>query len=119
MCVCVCICICMLFFHVYDKVNRELFFQHFENYIFTPLPKSRAQQDGVKSDEKYPGMRGTEITVKNLCDIEKRVKYVCKEVKSIKFFLDIAPCTHYFNNLFFLGGIKEHILFFLLGMLLK
>ena len=48
-------------------------------------------------------MRGTEITDKNLCDIEKRVKYVCKEVKSIKFFLDIAPCTHYFNNLFFWG----------------
>lgn len=48
-------------------------------------------------------MRGAEILTKNLCNIEKRAKYVCREVKSIKVFLDIALRTHYFNNLSFWG----------------
>lgn len=38
--------------------------------------------------------------------IEKRIKYVCEKVKLIKLFLDIAPCTHYFNSLSF-GELKR------------
>lgn len=65
----------MLFFHIYDKVNRELFSSTLR-ITYLHLFLNQAQQDGVKSDEKYPEMRGTEITDKNLCDIEKRVKCV-------------------------------------------
>lgn len=71
MCVYVYAYVC--YFFIYDKVNRELFSAILRITYLQFLP-NQAQQDGVKSDEKYPEMRGTEITDKNLCDIEKRVK---------------------------------------------
>ena len=60
------VCIYMLFFHVYDEKVRELsFFQDFENYIFTSLPKTSTTR-WYKNDEIYPEMRGAEITDKKL-----------------------------------------------------
>lgn len=44
--------------------------------------------------------------------IDKKVKYVCREVKSIKVFLDIAPCTHYFNSLSFWELKRTYFVFF-------
>lgn len=45
-----------------------------------------------------------------ICDVEKRIKYLFREVKLN--FLDIALCTHHFNNLSFLGALKNIFCFF-------